>query len=149
MYTRTTTATALVALGLLATLATAGTAVAAASAAPVPCAQEQLVLMNAEDALADVDANPEVKAAYEAMMKASTAAGLDKLSQSMVLTQLGVKAPDAPKPAVQASTAKALESYAAAESKYLQVRDAALAKAAPQRYSSREAFKKCLNAHAS
>jgi hypothetical protein len=152
MYIRTATATALVAAGLFATLATAGTAVAAASVAPVPCAQEQLVLMNAEDALANVDASPEVKKAYDAMMKASAAAGLDKLSQNMVLAQLGANTSKASKPvdpALQASAAKALESYTAAESKYLQVRDAALSKVAPQRQSSREAFRKCLNTHAS
>jgi hypothetical protein len=138
-------APALVTVGLLtalATAATATTAVAAVPAAPAPCAQEQLTLMNAEDAIGNVDATPAVKAAYDALVKAGAAADVDKLSQEMTPSQLGAKMQ-----AMSPAETKALEAYNAAGDKYLQMRNAALAKAAPQQQSSREALRKCLRAH--
>ncbi|AWS44101.1 hypothetical protein [Streptosporangium sp. 'caverna'] len=138
-------APALVTVGLLtalATAATATTAVAAVPAAPAPCAQQQLALMNAEDAIENVDAAPGVKAAYDALVKAGAAADVDKLSQNMTPSQLGAKMQ-----AMNPAEAKALQAYNAAGDKYLQMRNAALAKAAPQRLSSREALRKCLRAH--
>jgi|GEM_PF-4388907 len=142
MHTRTTV-TALAAFGLLATLtagATATTAVAAT--APAPCAQEQLALMNAEDAIANVDTLPEVKAAHAALMKAGAAANIDQLSQKAALQQLGVKAP-----ALDPSARKMVEAYNAAGAKYVQVRDAALMKVAPKRQNSRNSLRQCLIAH--
>ncbi|WP_344743660.1 hypothetical protein [Streptosporangium vulgare] len=140
MHTRTT-ATALAALGLLTTLATVGaTATAAtASTAPAPCAQEYLAMLNAEDALANVDALPEVKAAHAALMKAGTNANVDQLSQKAALQQLGVKAP-----ALDPAAKKMVDAYNAAGAKYVQVRDAALLKIAPQRQKSRDTLKQCL-----
>jgi hypothetical protein len=49
--------------------------------------------------------------------------------------------------AMSPAEAKALQAYNAAGDKYLQMRNAALAKAAPQRQNSREALRKCLRAH--
>ncbi|MEU8206964.1 hypothetical protein [Streptosporangium sp. NPDC049046] len=143
MHTRTT-ATALAAFGLLATLTTVGATAttAVAATAPAPCAQEQLALMNAEDALTDVDALPEVKAAHAALMKAGAAANIDQLSQKVALQQLGVKAP-----ALDPAAKKMVEAYNAAGAKYVQVRDAALMKIAPKRQDSRNTLKKCLVAH--
>ncbi|MEU3166325.1 hypothetical protein [Streptosporangium sp. NPDC006930] len=143
MHTRTT-ATALAAFGLLATLTTVGATAttAVAATAPAPCAQEQLALMNAEDALSNVDALPEVKAAHTALMKAGAAANIDQLSQKAALQQLGVKAP-----ALDPAAKKMVEAYNAAGAKYVQVRDAALMKVAPKRQDSRDTLKKCLVAH--
>jgi hypothetical protein len=144
MYTRT--ATALVTVGLFATLTTVGaatatTAVAAASAAPVPCAQEHLALLDAEDTIVNVEAVPEVKDAYDAMMKARDAADVDKLSEEMAPDQLGANAP-----ALDPAAKKALEAYNAAGAKYMQALSAELSKAAPHQQSSRDALKKCLEA---
>ncbi|WP_329087130.1 MULTISPECIES: hypothetical protein [unclassified Streptosporangium] len=144
MHTRTT-ATALAALGLLTTLATVGataTTAVAATSAPAPCAQEYLALLNAEDALTNVDALPEVKAAHAALMKAGAAADVDQLSQKMALQQLGVKAPS-----LDPAAKKMVDAYNAAGAKYVQVRDAALLKVAPKRQNSRETLKRCLTAH--
>ncbi len=142
MHTRTT-ATALAALGLLAALTTVGTSTAsAATSAPAPCAREYLALMNAEDALTNVEALPEVKAAHAALMKAGAAANVDQLSQKAALQQLGVKAPG-----LDPAAKKMVEAYNAAGAKYVQVRDAALLKIAPQRQNSRNTLKKCLSAH--
>ncbi|MGS2647351.1 hypothetical protein [Streptosporangium sp. LJ11] len=142
MHTRTT-ATALAALGLLAALTTVGASTASAStSAPAPCAREYLALMNAEDALTNVEALPEVKAAHAALMKAGAAANVDQLSQKAALQQLGVKAPG-----LDPAAKKMVEAYNAAGAKYVQVRDAALLKIAPQRQNSRNTLKKCLNAH--
>ncbi|MEV4378483.1 hypothetical protein [Streptosporangium sp. NPDC049644] len=138
-------ATGLVAVGLLATLATAGIATAATDGATVPaptaCAQEHLALLDAEDAIAGVDAVPEVKAAHEALVKVGAAADVGKLSQKTPSQPLGAGASEAD-PAAK----KALEAYNAAGAKYLQARDAALSKVAPLHQSSRDALKKCLQA---
>ncbi|WP_440072040.1 hypothetical protein [Streptosporangium sp. OZ121] len=142
MHTRTT-ATALAALGLLAALTTVGASTAsAATSAPAPCAREYLALMNAEDALTNVEALPEVKAAHAALMKAGAAANVDQLSQKAALQQLGVKAPG-----LDPAAKKMVEAYNAAGARYVQVRDAALLKIAPQRQNSRNTLKKCLTAH--
>ncbi|MEU8382224.1 hypothetical protein [Streptosporangium sp. NPDC048865] len=141
MHTRTT-ATALAALGLLTALTTVGATGVAAASAPAPCAQEQLALMNAEDALLNVDALPEVKAAHNALLKAGTTGNVDQLSQKAALQQLGVKAP-----ALDPAAKKIVDAYNAAGAKYMQVRDAALQKMAPQRQSTRDTLKKCLVSH--
>ncbi|MER5625769.1 hypothetical protein ABT061_32500 [Streptosporangium sp. NPDC002544] len=138
-------ATGLVAVGLLATLATAGVATAATDIAVVPapsaCAQEHLALLDAEDAIAGVEAVPEVKAAHDALVKAGTAADVGKLSRQTPPKPLGAGAPEA-----DPATAKAMEAYNAAGAKYLQARDAALSKVTPLHQSSRDALKKCLQA---
>ncbi|WP_326640493.1 hypothetical protein OG884_36415 [Streptosporangium sp. NBC_01755] len=141
-------ATGLVAVGLLATLATAGVAATTATAtaataavvpAPAACAQEHLALLDAEDAIAGVEAVPEVKVAHDALAKAGAAADVDKLSSKTAPQPLGAGAPEA-----DPATAKAMEAYNAAGAKYLQARDAALSKVAPLHRSSRDALKKCL-----
>lgn len=142
MHTRIT-ATALAALGLLTAMATVGaTTATAAAAAPAPCAHEYLALLNAEDALANVDALPEVKAAHTALMKAGNAADIDQLSQKVALQQLGVKSAT-----LDPAAKKMVEAYNAAGAKYVQVRDAALLKVAPKRQASRDSLKRCLIAH--
>ncbi|MFF3443895.1 hypothetical protein [Streptosporangium sp. NPDC002721] len=143
MHTRTT-ATALAALGLLAALTTVGATTANAATAPAPCAQEQLALMNAEDALINVDSLPEVKAAHNALLKAGTTGNVDQLSQKAALQQLGVKAPG-----LDPAAKKIVDAYNAAGAKYVQVRDAALQKMTPQRQNSRETLKRCLISHSS
>ncbi|WP_433359281.1 hypothetical protein [Streptosporangium sp. CA-115845] len=133
-------ATGLVAVCLLATLATAGVATAATGVAVIPaptaCAQEQLALMDAEDAIAGVETVPEVKAAHDVLEEAGAAANVDKLPQR----------PGAAPAAADPAAAKAMEAYNAAGAKYLQARDAALSKVAPLHRSSRDALKKCLKA---
>ncbi|MEU0482265.1 hypothetical protein ABZ260_24130 [Streptosporangium sp. NPDC006013] len=135
-------ATGLVAVGLLATLATAATAATtdvAVVPAPAACAQEHLALLDAEDAIAGVEAVPEVKAAHDALAKAGAAADVDKLSRQTPPKPLGAGVPEA-----DPATAKAMEAYNAAGAKYLQARDAALSKVTPLHQSSRDALKKCL-----
>ncbi|MEU4830120.1 hypothetical protein [Streptosporangium sp. NPDC023615] len=141
MHTRTITTVA--ALGLLATLTTAGAATASVSVAPAPCAQEHLALLNAEDALVNVDARPEVKAAHAALVKAGGTANVEQLSQRMALQELGIKTPS-----LDASTKKAVDAYNTARTRYVQVREATLLKIAPQRQNARNALKRCLTMHA-
>jgi hypothetical protein len=77
------------------------------------------------------------------MARAATAANIDKLSQKMALHQSGANMS-----ALDPAEAKALEAYNAAGAKYLQMRNAALAKIAPKQQNSRNTLKKCLKAHA-
>ncbi|MFS1303124.1 hypothetical protein [Streptosporangium longisporum] len=141
MHTRTITT--LATLGLLAALTTAGTATASASVAPAPCAQEHLTLLNAEDALVNVDARPEVRAAHAALVKAGGTANVEQLSQRMALHELGIKTPS-----LDPTTKKAVDAYNTARTRYIQVREATLQKIAPHRQNARNALKRCLTTHA-